>query len=137
MFCKVFWPTRRREASLFVPISAVVSTPLNTFVCKVDDDLVNWVSVRKGQIMGDQVEVFGDLDEGDLVAKAASEELLNQSRVNAVKAADDAPAKTSEGQATEQKATDQKQTEPQAPDQKPTDQKPTDQKPTDQNATGH
>ena len=64
-----------------MPISAVVSTPLNTFVCKVKDDVVEWVTVRKGQIMDDTVEVFGNLNEGDLVAQKGSEELDNQSKV--------------------------------------------------------
>ena len=85
MFCKVYWPTRRPKASLFVPVSAVVSTPLNTFVCKVKDEQVTSVSVRKGQVMGDMVEVFGNLTEGDLVARDAAEELLGQSHVEAVK----------------------------------------------------
>lgn len=84
MFCKVYWPTRRRDSSLFVPVSAVVSTPLNTFVCKIKNDVVEWVTVRKGQIMDGMVEVFGDLHEGDLVAQEGSEELDNQSRVNPV-----------------------------------------------------
>ncbi|MBA3855290.1 MAG: hypothetical protein C0507_00125 [Cyanobacteria bacterium PR.3.49] len=84
MFCKVYWPTRRHEASLFVPVSAVVTTPLNTFVCRVKDDVVEWVTVRKGQIMDGMVEVFGNLKEGDLVAQEGSEELDNQSRVNPV-----------------------------------------------------
>lgn len=84
MFCKVYWPTRRRQSSLFVPITAVVSTPLNTFVCKIKNDVVEWVTVRKGQIMDGMVEVFGDLHEGDLVAQEGSEELDNQSRVNPV-----------------------------------------------------
>ena len=81
MFCEVYWPTRRRESSLFVPISAAVTTPLDTFVCKIKDGIVEWVSVTKGQIMNDTVEVFGTLHEGDMVAKHASEELQNESRV--------------------------------------------------------
>jgi len=85
MFCKVYWPTRRHEASLFVPVSAVVTTPLNTFVCKINNDVVEWVTVRKGQIMDGMVEVFGNLKEGDLVAQEGSEELDNQSRVNPVR----------------------------------------------------
>lgn len=84
MFCKVFWPTRRRESSLFVPISAVVSTPLNTFVCRVKDGVIDWVTVRKGQIMGEMVEVFGSIQEGDAVARQGSEELENQSKVTPV-----------------------------------------------------
>ncbi|MBU6451213.1 MAG: efflux RND transporter periplasmic adaptor subunit [Cyanobacteria bacterium REEB67] len=84
MFCKVLWPSRRRESSLFVPTSAVVSTPLNTFVCRIKNDTVEWVTVSKGQMMDKLVEVFGNLKEGDMVARAASEELVNQSKVNAV-----------------------------------------------------
>ncbi|MBI5174943.1 MAG: efflux RND transporter periplasmic adaptor subunit [Candidatus Melainabacteria bacterium] len=86
MFCKVYWPTRRRENSLFVPVSAVISTPLDTYVCKVSDGRVEWVSVRKGQLMGDQVEVFGSLKEGDLVAREGNEELQNRSLVTPVRA---------------------------------------------------
>ena len=84
MFCKIYWPTRRKESTLFVPISSVVSTPLNTFVCKIDSDRIKWVTVKKGQIMEGMVEVFGDLNEGDQVALKGSEELENQSRVHPV-----------------------------------------------------
>lgn len=86
MFCKVYWPTRRREPSLFVPVSSVVSSQLDTFVCKIKDGEVEWVSVRKGQIMDNMVEVFGKISEGDLVAKEASEELVPQTKVIPVKA---------------------------------------------------
>lgn len=80
MFCKIYWPTRRQQESLFVPISSVVSTPLNTFVCKLENDRIEWVPVKKGEIMGELVEIFGDIREGDLVAEKGSEELQNQSR---------------------------------------------------------
>jgi RND family efflux transporter MFP subunit len=84
MFCKVYWPTRRETKSLFVPDSAVVSTPLNTFVCKVSNDRIEWVSVKKGQSMDGMIEVFGNLHEGDIVAQQGSEELQNQSTVHPV-----------------------------------------------------
>jgi membrane fusion protein (multidrug efflux system) len=86
MFCEVYWPTRRREASLFVPFASVVSTPLDTFVCKIKDGVVEWVSVKKGQVMNGLVEIFGDVKEGDLVAQEGSEELQNESKVKAVAA---------------------------------------------------
>jgi membrane fusion protein, multidrug efflux system len=91
MFCKVYWPTRRREASLFVPISSVVTSPLNTFVCKIKGDEVEWVSVRKCQVMDNLVEIFGTIGEGDLVAKEGSEELINHSRVSPVVSTENAP----------------------------------------------
>ncbi len=81
MFTKVYWPSRRPQESMFVPISSVVSTPLNTFVCRIDGDRVDWVNVKKGQIMGNLVEVFGELKTGDKVAVEGSEEMENQSRV--------------------------------------------------------
>jgi len=97
MFCKVYWPTHKPSQSLFVPDTAVVSTPLTTFVCKVEKGTadgkgtVDWVTVRKGQIMDGMVEVFGNIHEGDLVAKQGSEELQNQSRVEPVVAPETKP----------------------------------------------
>ncbi|HEY9715290.1 MAG TPA: efflux RND transporter periplasmic adaptor subunit, partial [Chroococcales cyanobacterium] len=88
MFCEVYWPIRRRQNSMFVPQSAVVTTPLESFVCKITDGVVNWVSVTKGEIMGDTVEIFGDLKEGDLVAEHASEEIQNRSHVKVVASGD-------------------------------------------------
>jgi membrane fusion protein (multidrug efflux system) len=84
MFCEVHWPIRRRQSSMFVPLSAVVSTQLDTFVCKVKDGVVDWVSVSKGQIMNGMVEVFGSLHQGDLVVIMAKEDVLNKSKVVAV-----------------------------------------------------
>jgi RND family efflux transporter MFP subunit len=85
-FCEVYWPTRRRERSMFVPLSSVVSTPLDTFVCKIKNGVVEWVTVKRGQVMNDLVEIFGDVKEGDMVAKQGSEELQNESKVKPVKA---------------------------------------------------
>jgi len=84
MFCEVYWPTRRHQKSLFVPIAAVVSTPLKTFVCRVKNDVVEWVTVSKAEIMNGMVEIFGDVKEGDLVAAQASEDLLDKSRVKPI-----------------------------------------------------
>lgn len=81
MYCQVHWPIHRREQSMFVPLTAVVTTPLDSFVCKIDNDTVEWVSVTKGMIMDDMVEVFGKIAVGDNVAKVASEELQNKSHV--------------------------------------------------------
>jgi hypothetical protein len=86
MFCQVDWPIHRPYSTMFVPVTAVVTTPLDSFVCKVTDGLVEWVLVTKGQIMNDMVEVFGDLRTGDMVAKNASEEIENKSHVNTVRA---------------------------------------------------
>lgn len=75
MFCEVLWPTRRKAPTLFVPISAVVSTTLMDFVCCVSDGVIKWIQVQKGQTMKDMVEIFGDIKEGELVALQGSDEL--------------------------------------------------------------
>jgi RND family efflux transporter MFP subunit len=84
MFCEVYWPIRRRERSLFVPLTAVVSTPLNTFICRVKENVLERVTVRKAQIMNGMVEIFGDIKEGELVAQDANEEQVSNSRVQPV-----------------------------------------------------
>lgn len=97
MFCKVYWPTRRPNPTLFVPITSVVATALETFICKVRDDKIEWVKVKKGQTMGNLVEIFGDIKEGDLVAKTGSEELQEGTEVKPtvadLKAPTEAPPK--------------------------------------------
>jgi membrane fusion protein, multidrug efflux system len=81
MFCEVYWPTRRRESSLFVPISAVVTSPLTTFVCRIQENTIEWVTVKKGQVMNGMVEVFGNIHEGEVVAREGNEELVNGTKV--------------------------------------------------------
>lgn len=84
MFCEVYWPTRRRERSLFVPVSAVVSTPLQNFICRVENNVIKRVPVQKAEIMNGMVEVFGDIKEGELVVQDANEELTDNERVEAI-----------------------------------------------------
>ncbi|MBX9878351.1 MAG: efflux RND transporter periplasmic adaptor subunit [Candidatus Obscuribacterales bacterium] len=75
MFCEVYWPTRRPEPTLFVPITSVVSTTLDTFICRIKGNDIEWVPVKKGEIMGEFVEIFGDVYAGEVVAQYGSDEL--------------------------------------------------------------
>ncbi len=88
-FCKVYWPTRRREASLFVPVSAVVSTTLDNHVCRVDNNVIHYAKVDKGENMENLVEVFGpDLKPGDKIVLRASEEIRNGQEIRAIQISD-------------------------------------------------
>lgn len=80
-FCKVYWPTRRQQPSMFVPISSVVSTTLDNHVCKVENNVVKYVKVDKGENMDNLVEVFGDVHEGDKVVLRASEEIRDGQQI--------------------------------------------------------
>lgn len=75
MYAEVAWPTRRPQPSLFVPSSAVVTTTERTFVIRIRDGEAEWVDVKRGAAMGDMVEVFGNLKQGDQVAVRGTDEL--------------------------------------------------------------
>jgi membrane fusion protein, multidrug efflux system len=75
MFAEVQWPVSRAQASLFVPTSAVVRTSERQFVVRVRDSTAEWVDVRRGEVNGDLIEVFGELREGDVVIRRGSDEI--------------------------------------------------------------
>jgi hypothetical protein len=60
-YAEVDWPLRRPAPTLFVPPTAIVQTTERTFVNRVRDGKVEQVAVQRGAMMGDVVEVFGDL----------------------------------------------------------------------------
>jgi len=86
MFCEVYWPTRRAHPTLFVPTTAVETTStLEQFVCLVGkDNKIKWVKVKRGQTMGNLIEVFGDLKEGDIVALKGTDSLKEGTEVKPV-----------------------------------------------------
>ncbi|PWT90829.1 MAG: efflux RND transporter periplasmic adaptor subunit [Blastocatellia bacterium] len=82
MFPEVVWPAKRLQPSLFVPASAIAVTTDRTFLDRIRNGVVEWVDVKRGVSMGDLVEVFGDLAEGDVVAMRGTDELRAGTRVN-------------------------------------------------------
>jgi RND family efflux transporter MFP subunit len=75
MFAEVQWPVSRPEASLVVPTTAVVRTSERQFVVRVRNGVAEWVDVRRGEVTGTVVEVFGDLREGDIVVRRGTDEI--------------------------------------------------------------
>jgi membrane fusion protein (multidrug efflux system) len=83
MFAEVQWPISRGQASLFVPTSAVVRTSERQFVVRVRNDVAEWVDVRRGQVNGAVIEVFGDLKEGDVVVQRGNDEIRPGTKITA------------------------------------------------------
>lgn len=83
MFAEIRWPARRATSSLFVPRTAVTTTTERTFVVRVRDGVAEWVDVRRGAAMDGLIEVFGDLEPGDVVALRGTDELREGTRVRA------------------------------------------------------
>jgi multidrug efflux pump subunit AcrA (membrane-fusion protein) len=75
MFPEVIWPTTRPRPSLFVPASAIATTTERVFVIRIRNGTTEWVDVKRGVSMGDLVEVFGDLQENDVIATRGTDEL--------------------------------------------------------------
>ena len=75
MFAEVQWPLSRAQTSLFVPRTAVVRTSERQFVVRVRNGIAEWVDVRRGELDGDVIEVFGDLREGDIVVRRGNDEI--------------------------------------------------------------
>jgi RND family efflux transporter MFP subunit len=83
MFAEVEWPLSRAQASLFVPRTAVVRTSERQFVVRVRNGVAEWVDVRRGELNGDVIEVFGDLREGDIVIRRGNDEIRPGTKIAA------------------------------------------------------
>ena len=81
MYSEVAWPTKRPEPSLFVPRSAVATTTERTFVIRIRDGIAEWVDVKRGTLLENLVEIFGEIKEGDMVAVRGTDELRPGTRV--------------------------------------------------------
>lgn len=75
MFPDVAWPVVRAATPLVVPATAVVTTTERTFVIRVTGGKAEWVTVKKGAVSGDQVEVQGALAVGDIIVRRATDEI--------------------------------------------------------------
>ena len=83
MYPVVKWPVRRLGASLWVPKTSVVTTTERTFVIRRQKGHAEWVDVRRGSAVGDQTEVWGNLQAGELVVRQASDEIREGSALQA------------------------------------------------------
>jgi len=81
-FANVEWPIRRPYPTLFVPASAVTTDLQRTFVIRVRAGKAEWVDVKTGVAANDQVEVFGQLQPGDLVIRNATDSIRSAASVS-------------------------------------------------------
>ena len=69
-------PLQNNEPTFFVPKSAVVDGNMGVYVVKNQNGKAQFITVRKGRLLKDTVEIFGELTEGDKIVKKASEEIV-------------------------------------------------------------
>lgn len=81
MFAEVLWPMERAKPSFFVPATCVAITTERSFVVRIRNGVAEWVDVKAGISTGDRVEIFGSIEEGDLVAVRGTDELKSGAKV--------------------------------------------------------
>jgi RND family efflux transporter MFP subunit len=81
MYPEMRWPVRRPTASLLVPPTSIVTTTERTFVIRVKDGVAEWVTVSRGARIGDLIEVFGSLKDGDTIVRRGTDELREGTKV--------------------------------------------------------
>jgi membrane fusion protein, multidrug efflux system len=82
MYPEVQWPVRRPQPSLLVPPTAIVTTTERVFVIRVTNGAAEWVNVARGARIGDLVEVFGSLRDGDTIVRRGSDEIREGTRIS-------------------------------------------------------
>lgn len=81
MIAEAVIPLQNSEPTFFVPKSAVVESGMGVYVIRVEDGKTQNVPVSKGRVMPEQIEVFGDLNNGDKILKMGSEEVQEGTEV--------------------------------------------------------
>jgi RND family efflux transporter MFP subunit len=81
MYADMEWPTTRPYATFLVSPKTLVTDTEKTFVVRVKNGVLDWVNVQRGNATAKQVEIFGDLKEGELLVDPASDELPTNTKV--------------------------------------------------------
>jgi len=81
MYADVNVPLAQSDSAIIVPKTAVVTSTEKVFVIKVKDGKAEWVNVQKGLESGDNIEIYGKINPGDQIVKAATEEIRDGSPI--------------------------------------------------------
>jgi membrane fusion protein (multidrug efflux system) len=81
MFADAKLKFARPQTVITVPPTAIVTTQEKRFVIRVKEGITEWVDVSQGTGVGEKVEVFGNLSQGDQIVKTGNEELKADTKV--------------------------------------------------------
>jgi RND family efflux transporter MFP subunit len=85
MVAEVKIPLNTTDSVFVVPVTAVVSSTEKIFVVRLKDQKAEWVEVRKGREAEGKVEIFGELNSGDILVEKANDEIRNGSALTSKK----------------------------------------------------
>ena len=75
MYANVTLKLGREELSFLVPSSAIVTTLEKKFVVRIKEGKAEWVDVKTGFNQNDKIEIFGAVQEGDILLTSANDEV--------------------------------------------------------------
>lgn len=81
MYAEIKLRTQRSEPTFYVPKTAVVTTLERSFVICVKNDMAIWVDVSKGNELPDKLEIFGKLNNNDVILVNSNEEIKPGTRI--------------------------------------------------------
>lgn len=84
MYAEVNIPLPAKDSTFVIPKTALVSSTERVFVIRVVNQQAEWIDVKKGRESNDKVEVYGNLHEGDIIIKTATDEIRNGSEIRSV-----------------------------------------------------
>jgi len=85
MVAEVNLPLPANDSTFIVPKSAVVNSTESVFVIRVANKKAEWVHVKTGRESNGIIEIYGNLNPGDLIIKTATDEIRNASDLHDVK----------------------------------------------------
>jgi RND family efflux transporter MFP subunit len=84
MVAEVNLPLPSNDSSFVVPKTAVVNSTESVFVIRVVNGKAEWIHVKTGRESEGLIEIYGNLNPGDLLLKAGSDEIRNGSKLENV-----------------------------------------------------
>jgi membrane fusion protein (multidrug efflux system) len=81
MIAEVTVPVNTSDSSFSVPVTSLLNSTLGTYVIRVKDKKAQWVPVTTGRNDAAQVEIIGDIREGDMLVKHVTEEIRDASEI--------------------------------------------------------
>ena len=77
MVAEVNLPLPSADSTFIVPKSAVVNSTESVFVIRVVNNQSQRVEVKTGRDANGLIEIYGNLNDGDLLLKSATDEIRN------------------------------------------------------------
>jgi RND family efflux transporter MFP subunit len=81
MYAEIKLKFERSKPTVFIPRSALVTTLEKSFVILVRNETTDWIDVTRGITIGDRLEIFGNLKDGDILLANANEEIKPGTRI--------------------------------------------------------